>query len=167
MIWQRLWLWSSSSWEWNWIYSQLSSFCLFAFCSRYGLLNVIVFVIGFLSNLNGGFRGSWAYPFAKAMFVIGTKSQSALRLQCRVLWVFDAGGWLQHGLELCNVGSTNAQKLANGDQASISLVDCCSAIVLETVVFFSLEPNACEVVLFRPASTCIFLKVWPSKFAVL
>jgi len=31
----------------------------------YGLLNVIVFVIGFLSNLNGGFRGSWAYPFAK------------------------------------------------------------------------------------------------------
>lgn len=55
--------------------SQLSSFCLFALCSRYGLLNVIVFVIGFLSNLNGGFRGSWAYPFAKAMFVIGTKSQ--------------------------------------------------------------------------------------------
>lgn len=65
-------------------------------------------------------------------------------------------GWLQHGLELCNVGSTNAQKLANGDQASISLV-----------VFFSLEPNAREVVLFRPARTCIFLKVWPSKFAVL
>ena len=36
---------------------------------------MMVFVIGFLSNLNGGFRGSWAYPFAKAMFVIGTKSQ--------------------------------------------------------------------------------------------
>ena len=34
--------------------------------SRYGLLNIVVFIIGFLSNLSGGFRGSWAYPFAKA-----------------------------------------------------------------------------------------------------
>lgn len=31
----------------------------------YGLLNILVFAIGFLSNLNGGFMGSWAYPFAK------------------------------------------------------------------------------------------------------
>ena len=33
---------------------------------RYGMLNLVVFLIGFLSNLNGGFQGSWAYPFAKA-----------------------------------------------------------------------------------------------------
>ncbi|CAE7207366.1 DD3-3 [Symbiodinium sp. CCMP2456] len=28
----------------------------------YGVLNVLVFFIGFVSNLNGGFQGSWAYP---------------------------------------------------------------------------------------------------------
>eukprot|EP00438_Fugacium_kawagutii_P035568 Skav229232 [mRNA] locus=scaffold864:304811:311040:- [translate_table: standard] len=33
---------------------------------RYGLLNLIVFAIGFVSNLHGGFKGSWAYPVAKA-----------------------------------------------------------------------------------------------------
>eukprot|EP00439_Symbiodinium_sp_Y106_P040210 s1065_g4.t3 len=31
----------------------------------YCVLNVLVFFIGFISNLNGGFRGSWAYPLAK------------------------------------------------------------------------------------------------------
>jgi len=31
----------------------------------YGLLNAVVFLIGFLSNLSGGFEGSWAYPIAK------------------------------------------------------------------------------------------------------
>ncbi|CAK9080995.1 Protein DD3-3 [Durusdinium trenchii] len=31
----------------------------------YGMLNLVVLLIGFLSNLNGGFQGSWAYPFAK------------------------------------------------------------------------------------------------------
>eukprot|EP00931_Biecheleriopsis_adriatica_P038083 TRINITY_DN2183_c0_g1_i1.p1 TRINITY_DN2183_c0_g1~~TRINITY_DN2183_c0_g1_i1.p1 ORF type:complete len:1371 (+),score=250.20 TRINITY_DN2183_c0_g1_i1:134-4114(+) len=31
----------------------------------YALLNVIVFAIGFFSNLDGGFHGSWAFPVAK------------------------------------------------------------------------------------------------------
>ncbi|CAJ1380662.1 unnamed protein product [Effrenium voratum] len=31
----------------------------------YGLLNLAVFLIGVLSNLSGGFQGSWAYPLAK------------------------------------------------------------------------------------------------------
>ncbi|CAJ1380668.1 unnamed protein product [Effrenium voratum] len=32
----------------------------------FGVLNVLVFAIGFLSNLSGGFQKSWAYPVAKA-----------------------------------------------------------------------------------------------------
>ena len=91
-------------------------------------------------------------------FVIRTKVSE----NPQKLWgaVSDAGGWLQHGLELCNVGSTDAQKLANGDQAIfiagglLVLLSCC-----RQSVFFSLEPNAGEVVLFRPARTYIFLKV--------
>ncbi|OLP88326.1 Protein DD3-3 [Symbiodinium microadriaticum] len=31
----------------------------------YAVLNILVFVIGFLSNLRGGFHESWAYPMAK------------------------------------------------------------------------------------------------------
>eukprot|EP00933_Yihiella_yeosuensis_P077399 TRINITY_DN8783_c0_g2_i1.p1 TRINITY_DN8783_c0_g2~~TRINITY_DN8783_c0_g2_i1.p1 ORF type:complete len:1378 (-),score=299.79 TRINITY_DN8783_c0_g2_i1:373-4506(-) len=31
----------------------------------YFMLNVIVFIIGFASNIDGGFQGSWAYPIAK------------------------------------------------------------------------------------------------------
>ena len=34
------------------------------FC-RFALLNVVVFMIGFLSNLEGGFQKSWAFPIAK------------------------------------------------------------------------------------------------------
>ncbi|CAE7406509.1 DD3-3, partial [Symbiodinium pilosum] len=32
----------------------------------YAVLNVLVFLIGFLSNMKGGFHESWAYPIAKA-----------------------------------------------------------------------------------------------------
>ena len=37
---------------------QLTTFILF-------LMNVVVFAIGFLSNMSGGFKKSWAYPCAK------------------------------------------------------------------------------------------------------
>ena len=33
---------------------------------RFFIMNVVVFAIGFLSNLEGGFQKSWAFPCAKA-----------------------------------------------------------------------------------------------------
>ena len=33
---------------------------------RFFILNVVVFAIGFISNLDGGFQKSWAFPCAKA-----------------------------------------------------------------------------------------------------
>eukprot|EP00438_Fugacium_kawagutii_P014091 Skav231794 [mRNA] locus=scaffold734:99355:104163:+ [translate_table: standard] len=52
----------------------------------YGLLNVIVFAIGFVSNLNGGFKGSWAYPVAKgggySMDLKGLKTSNGGSRRC-------------------------------------------------------------------------------------
>lgn len=45
---------------------------------RFALLNVVVFMIGFLSNLEGGFQKSWAFPIAK----VGCLES---HLQCKTL----------------------------------------------------------------------------------
>ena len=62
---------------------------------RFGVLNVLVFAIGFLSNLSGGFQKSWAFPIAKEpmeppAFRIGSRA----RMAClRVAVVFLAESW--------------------------------------------------------------------------
>ena len=129
---------------------------------------MIVFVIGFLSNLNGGFRGSWAYPFAKATFCDSDKSlRESTPVGCSELLM--QGGGYSMDLNFAMLVLPTLKSLQTATRRAfrwwtVVVLSCC-----RQSVFFSLEPNAGEVVLFRPARTkdLHFLKSVTFKFCSL